>query len=36
MRDWAAEEGGAIGVGAAEAFRLVIIDDDEEPAEPTE
>ena len=36
MRDWAAEEGGAIGVAAAEAFRLVVIDDDEEPPEPTE
>ena len=34
MRDWAAEEGGAIGVASAEAFRLVVIDDDEEPAEP--
>jgi LmbE family N-acetylglucosaminyl deacetylase len=32
MRDWAAEDGTAIGTGAAEAFRLVVIDDDEQPA----
>lgn len=30
IRAWAAEEGGAIGVAAAEALRLVIIDDDED------
>ena len=30
IRAWAAEEGEAIGVGAAEALRLVIIDDDED------
>ena len=30
IRDWAAEEGTAIGVGAAEALRLVVIDDDED------
>jgi LmbE family N-acetylglucosaminyl deacetylase len=30
MRDWAAEEGKRIGVGAAESFRLVVIDDDED------
>jgi LmbE family N-acetylglucosaminyl deacetylase len=28
MRDWAKEEGEPIGVGAAEAFRLVIIEED--------
>jgi LmbE family N-acetylglucosaminyl deacetylase len=28
MRDWAKEEGESIGVGAAEAFRLVIIEED--------
>lgn len=28
MRGWAAEEGAAIGLAAAEAFRLVVIDDD--------
>ena len=36
MRAWAAEDGGAIGAAAAEAFRLVVIDDDEESAEPAE
>ncbi len=30
IRDWAAEEGSAIGVPAAEALRLVVIDDDED------
>jgi LmbE family N-acetylglucosaminyl deacetylase len=30
MRDWAKEEGEPIGVGAAEAFRLVIIEEDGE------
>jgi LmbE family N-acetylglucosaminyl deacetylase len=30
MRGWAAEEGGRIGAAAAEAFRLVVIDDDQE------
>jgi LmbE family N-acetylglucosaminyl deacetylase len=30
MRTWAAEEGAAIGVGAAEALRLVVIDDDDD------
>jgi LmbE family N-acetylglucosaminyl deacetylase len=29
---WAAEEGARIGAGAAEALRLVIIDEDDEPA----
>jgi LmbE family N-acetylglucosaminyl deacetylase len=30
IRDWAAEEGQAIGVEAAEGLRLVVIDDDED------
>lgn len=30
IREWAAEEGQAIGVEAAEALRLVVIDDDED------
>ncbi len=30
MREWAAEEGKAIGVDAAEALRLIVIDDDED------
>jgi hypothetical protein len=30
IRRWAAEEGQAIGVTAAEGLRMVIIDDDEE------
>jgi LmbE family N-acetylglucosaminyl deacetylase len=30
IRDWAKEEGAAIGVEAAEALRLVVIDDDED------
>ncbi len=29
IRSWAAEEGASIGTGAAEALRLVVIDDDE-------
>jgi LmbE family N-acetylglucosaminyl deacetylase len=35
IRDWAAEEGEPIGVAAAEALRLVVIDEDEadEPVE---
>jgi LmbE family N-acetylglucosaminyl deacetylase len=32
MRQWAAEDGEPIGAAAAEAFRLVIIDEDEDPA----
>jgi hypothetical protein len=30
IRAWAAEEGEPIGVAAAEALRLVVIDDDED------
>ncbi len=30
IRSWATEEGAAIGVAAAEALRLVVIDDDED------
>jgi LmbE family N-acetylglucosaminyl deacetylase len=30
IRSWAAEEGEAIGVPAAEAFRVVVIDEDED------
>jgi LmbE family N-acetylglucosaminyl deacetylase len=30
MREWAAEEGEAIGVAAGEALRLIVIDDDED------
>ncbi len=30
IRDWSAEEGAAVGVAAAEALRVVIIDDDED------
>lgn len=33
IRDWAKEEGASIGVDAAEALRLVVIDEDEEAAE---
>ena len=29
IREWAAEEGAPIGVAAAEALRLIVIDDDE-------
>lgn len=30
IREWAAEEGAAIGVSAAEALRVIVIDDDED------
>jgi LmbE family N-acetylglucosaminyl deacetylase len=30
IREWAAEEGAALGVVAAEAFRVIVIDDDED------
>ena len=30
MREWAKESGAVIGVEAAEAFRVVVIEDDEE------
>ena len=30
IRAWAAEEGEAIGVAAAESLRLIVIDDDED------
>ena len=33
MREWAAEEGKAIGVEAGEALRLIVIDDDEQDGE---
>ena len=33
MRDWAAEEGVAIDAPAAEAFRLIVIDDEDDQAE---
>jgi LmbE family N-acetylglucosaminyl deacetylase len=34
IREWAREEGAAIGVEAAEAFRVIVIEDDEpEPAQ---
>jgi LmbE family N-acetylglucosaminyl deacetylase len=33
MRTWGAEDGARIGVAAAEAFRLVVIDDDDEVEE---
>ena len=33
MRDWAAEDGAAIGAPAAEAFRLIVIDDEEDQAQ---
>jgi len=36
MRAWAAEDGGAIGARAAEAFRLVVLDDDDDQTPPTE
>jgi LmbE family N-acetylglucosaminyl deacetylase len=29
MREWAAEEGASVGIAAAEALRLIVIDDDE-------
>ncbi len=31
IRSWAAEEGAVAGVGLAEALRVIVIDDDEEP-----
>ncbi len=34
MHAWAAEEGAAIGVAAAEAFRVIVIDDDDAPEPP--
>ena len=34
MRTWGAEEGARIGVAVAEAFRLVVIDDDEDEGPP--
>ncbi|HEY6058062.1 MAG TPA: PIG-L family deacetylase, partial [Candidatus Limnocylindrales bacterium] len=34
IRSWAAEEGEPIAAAAAEAFRLVVIDEDEEAGEP--
>lgn len=33
VRSWAAEEGKAIGAAAAESFRLIVIDEDEESAD---
>jgi LmbE family N-acetylglucosaminyl deacetylase len=33
IRDWAREEGEAIGVAAAEAFRVIVIEDDEPEAD---
>ena len=30
IRSWAAEEGESIGAGAAEALRVIVIDDDED------
>lgn len=35
IREWAAEEGAGIGVAAGEAFRVIVIDEDEDEA-PTE
>lgn len=35
IRDWAAEEGGRIGVAAAEALRVIVIDEDEPPESTT-
>jgi LmbE family N-acetylglucosaminyl deacetylase len=35
IREWAAEEGKAIGAAAADAFRVVVIEEDEEEAGPT-
>lgn len=34
IREWAADEGRAIGIAAGEAFRLIVLDDD--PADPLE
>ena len=36
IRAWATDEGAAIGAPAAEAFRLVVIDDDDDQALPAE
>lgn len=36
IREWAREEGERIGVDAAEALRLIVIDDDEDEASTTE
>jgi LmbE family N-acetylglucosaminyl deacetylase len=36
IRDWAAEEGAAIGAPAAEALRLIVIDEDEDEVEDGE
>lgn len=33
IRGWAAEEGAAVGVAAAEAMRVIVIDEDEEPGD---
>ena len=33
IREWAREEGAAIGVDAAEALRVIVIEEDEAPAE---
>jgi hypothetical protein len=33
IREWAAEEGQAIGVTAAEGLRLIVIEDDEDEGE---
>jgi LmbE family N-acetylglucosaminyl deacetylase len=36
IREWAAEEGAAIGVAAAEAFRVVVIEEDADEVTPAE
>ena len=36
IRDWAREEGAVIGVDAAEALRVIVIDEDDEPADAAE
>ena len=36
MREWAREEGEPIGVDAGEAFRLVVIDEDDDEGPHTE
>jgi LmbE family N-acetylglucosaminyl deacetylase len=36
IREWAREEGAAIGVDAAEALRVIVIEEDEAPAEATD
>jgi len=33
IREWAAEEGQPVGVGAAEALRLILIEEDDEVVE---